>query len=113
MEKIKNHWLAFLLNETNVNWWQRKNELWEAQSGRIIQTRGTVNVHSILKYEYKYTIHYGIHLSYLTKQLKSFQTKLNIKRISCSRIQQKTKKQVFNNVTGAPERLRKGSGMAL
>lgn len=72
MEKMKQHWLAFLLDEANDNWWLRKNKLWEAQDGSIIQTRGTANVNSILKCDNKYIIHYGIHLSYLIKQSKSF-----------------------------------------
>ena len=51
------------------------------------------------------------------KELKSFQTKLNIKSISCSRTQQKSQKSrsltMLPGQGKAPERHRKGTGGSL
>ncbi|MHA6251592.1 amidase domain-containing protein [Oceanobacillus sp. CAU 1775] len=73
MEKIKEYWLAWLLNDDNSNdWWKRKRSMWEVQDGRIVLTRGKATIKSILKYENKYTVQYDIYLSHLVEKLSDF-----------------------------------------
>ncbi|WP_284139543.1 MULTISPECIES: amidase domain-containing protein [unclassified Virgibacillus] len=69
MEQIKQIWLdMFANNETRMEWWEKKQKLFEKREARIVRIRGSGQVFHTVKQKKREDISYLFHVVYLIKQ---------------------------------------------